>query len=72
MSPIATCFIERIRLHRVSPTLAFAEVRLPGVNLHGRQDSGGRIWAAYALQPGTREAVLAEIERLWDVAEAHG
>ncbi len=81
--------VERIRLRRVSPTLAFAEVRLPGVNLHGlrveqrpggsltiqapeRQDSAGRTWPVYALQPSTREAVLAEVERLWDVSGTRG
>ncbi len=26
--------VERIRLHRVSPSLVFADVRIPGVHLH--------------------------------------
>ncbi len=74
--------IERVRFARISDTVEFAEVRLPGVNLsslcvtlngHGRlclraptrRDRGGREWPAYSLQPGYREDVEVEIERLW-------
>lgn len=74
--------VERVRLHRVSPTLGFAEVRLPWVNLHNmrveerpdgrltikppeRQDGQGRCWPVYALQPGCRASIEAEIAVLW-------
>ena len=73
--------VERIVLKRVSPDLAFADVRLPGVNLTGlrvenglsglritpptRADRQGREWPIYALQPGTREAVEASIREAW-------
>ena len=74
--------IEYVRLRPVSPTLAFCDVRLPGVLLHGlrvevapdgslkvtppeRQDSKGRLWPLCTLQPAWREAVDAEVGRLW-------
>lgn len=76
-----TAGIERIVLKRVSADLAFADVRLPGVNLTGlrvekdiaglritpptRADRQGREWPIYALQPGTREAVEASIREAW-------
>jgi len=42
----AACAIERVRLHRVSPRLGFAEIRLPEVNLAGlkvEQSPDGRL-----------------------------
>ena len=76
--------VEPIRLHRVSPTFAFADVR-SGVHLRsigvGQQPSGalritppsttgrdGRLWPCFALQPGTREAVDAAIAQVWEAS----
>lgn len=73
--------IERVTLHRVTPTLGFATVRIAGVNLMGLRveqrdgrlivqtpetsDRKGGRWPVYALQPGLREAVEAELAIQW-------
>jgi len=72
---------ERVTLRRVSADFAFADVRLPDVNLCGLRvertpwgititppvvtGRDGRVWPAYRLQPGTREAIESAIRELW-------
>jgi hypothetical protein len=74
-------------LRRVTPTLAFADVRLCDVHLCGlRIEEGyggaltiapparlvnGRSWPHYSLQPHARTAIEREITRLWLRTAAH-
>ena len=63
LEPAEAAAIERVRLHRVSPTLGFAEVRLPSVNLHGlriEEGSDGRL----TIKPPERQDARG---RTWPV-----
>lgn len=76
--------IERVTLNRVTPELAFATVRIAGVNLMGLRidlrdgclivqapkavDHNGKCWPMYALEPELRDAVDAELAIQWGKA----
>lgn len=63
LEPAEAAAVERVRLHRISPTLGFAEVRLPWVNLTGlkiEERPDGRLM----ITPPTRQDGRG---RVWNV-----